>query len=297
MSFIVPIVIDREIPAYTTSTEERIFVIDRQRAAAQKTRPLEIAILDLIPTEEASEARFIRLLSNSPVPVNITLLKSSAYPVQVKTSKIYKEFSEIKHRKFDGMIITGTPFENTTSGKMKYWSEIKEIFDWTKTNVNCTLFSCWAAQTALNYFYNIKKHPLKKNCFGIFTHNRVLDGVAEPLMRGISDEFNMPHSRHNIVYAKDILHIKELKILSYSKRAGASIIKSVDNRRVFLTGHLEYDRYTLKNQFEQNCSDLKPPVNYFSDKEKTEVNMSWASSANLFYINWLNYYVYQAEAA
>ncbi len=295
-----PIVIDKDLPAFGILMSERIFVMDRQRAGSQEIRPIEIAILNLMPTKETTETQFMRLLSNSPLQVNITLIKTSTYNAthtdNSHLDKFYKTFGEIKNRKFDGMIITGAPLENMPFEKVAYWNELKEIFGWTKTNVTSTLFICWGAQAALHYFYGIKKHPLKEKCFGIFAHNRVRDGIPEPLMRGISDEFHVPHSRHTIIYAKDILHVKNLKILAYSKRAGASIIKSTDNRQVFVTGHMEYDRYTLKNEYERDLSkglDIKPPVNYFADKEMKEVKMNWSSTANLFYINWLNYYVYQ----
>ena len=295
-----PIVIDKDLPAYKILTGEQIFVMDSERAITQQIRPIEIAILNLMPTKETTETQFMRLLSNSPLQVNITLIKTSTYnPTHTDKShleKFYKTFAEVENSKFDGMIITGAPVENMPFEKVAYWDELKEILEWTKSNVTSTLFICWGAQAALHYFYGIKKHPLKEKCFGIFAHQRIRDGVIEPLMRGISDEFHMPHSRHTIVYAKDIMHIKELKILAYSKRAGASIIKSVDNRQVFVTGHMEYDRYTLKKEYERDRErglDVKPPVNYFTDGEMDDVKMNWSSTANLFYINWLNYYVYQ----
>lgn len=295
-----PIVINKELPAYRILTDEKIFVMDSERAFLQEIRPIEIAILNLMPTKETTETQFMRLLSNSPLQVNITLVKTSTYNAthtdKSHLDRFYKTFTEIKARKFDGMIITGAPVENMDFEKVAYWKELEEILDWTKTNVTSTLFICWGAQAALHYFYGIKKHPLKEKCFGIFAHRRIRDGVAEPLMRGISDEFHMPHSRHTIIYAKDILHINELRILAYSKRAGASIIKSGDNRQVFVTGHMEYDRDTLKKEYERDLSkglNIKPPANYFADKDLTEVKMNWSSTANLFYINWLNYYVYQ----
>ncbi len=295
-----PIVINKELPAYRILTDEKIFVMDSERAFLQEIRPIEIAILNLMPTKETTETQFMRLLSNSPLQVNITLVKTSTYNAthtdKSHLDRFYKTFTEIKARKFDGMIITGAPVENMDFEKVAYWKELEEILDWTKTNVTSTLFICWGAQAALHYFYGIKKHPLKEKCFGIFAHRRIRDGVAEPLMRGISDEFHMPHSRHTIIYAKDILHINELRILAYSKRAGASIIKSCDNRQVFVTGHMEYDRDTLKKEYERDLSkglNIKPPANYFADKDLTEVKMNWSSTANLFYINWLNYYVYQ----
>ena len=295
-----PIVINKELPAYRILTDEKIFVMDSERAFLQEIRPIEIAILNLMPTKETTETQFMRLLSNSPLQVNITLVKTSTYNAthtdKSHLDRFYKTFTEIKARKFDGMISTGAPVENMDFEKVAYWKELEEILDWTKTNVTSTLFICWGAQAALHYFYGIKKHPLKEKCFGIFAHRRIRDGVAEPLMRGISDEFHMPHSRHTIIYAKDILHINELRILAYSKRAGASIIKSCDNRQVFVTGHMEYDRDTLKKEYERDLSkglNIKPPANYFADKDLTEVKMNWSSTANLFYINWLNYYVYQ----
>ncbi len=295
-----PIVIDKDIPAYKILTGERIFVMDKERAVAQNIRPIEIAILNLMPTKETTETQFMRLLSNSPLQVNITLIKTSTYNAthvdKSHLNRFYKTFEEVKGQKFDGMIITGAPLENMPFEKVAYWKELEEIFDWTKNSVTSTIFICWGAQAALYHFYGIKKHSLKEKCFGIFAHQRIRDGVAEPLMRGISDEFHMPHSRHTIIYAKDILNINGLKILAYSKKAGASIIKSMDNRQVFVTGHMEYDRYTLKNEYERDKAaglDTKPPVNYFTDKDMTEVKMNWTSTANLFYINWLNYYVYQ----
>ena len=295
-----PIVIDKDIPAYKILTEEKIFVMDKERAVSQEIRPIEIAILNLMPTKETTETQFMRLLSNSPLQVNVTLIKTSTYNAthvdKSHLDRFYKTFGEVKKHKFDGMIITGAPVENMAFEDVAYWKELEEILDWTAENVTSTLFICWGAQAALHYFYGIKKHPLKEKCFGIFAHQRIRDGVAEPLMRGISDEFHMPHSRHTIIYAKDILHVKDLKILAYSKRAGASIIKSTDNKRVFVTGHMEYDRNTLKNEYERDKRaglEIKPPANYFTDSSCGEVKMNWSSTANLFYINWLNYYVYQ----
>ncbi|MCD8040034.1 MAG: homoserine O-succinyltransferase [Clostridia bacterium] len=295
-----PIVIDRDIPAFKILTEERIFVMDKDRAASQEIRPIEIAILNLMPTKETTETQFMRLLSNSMLQVNITLIKTSTYKSthteESHLDRFYKNFKDIKSRRFDGLIVTGAPVENMEFEEVAYWDELVEILDWTKTNVTSTLYICWGAQAALHYFYGIKKHPLKHKCFGIFAHQRIFDGTPEPLMRGISDEFHMPHSRHTVVYADDIKHIKELKILAYSKRAGASIIKSTDNRQVFVMGHMEYDRDTLKKEYERDKAkglDIDPPVNYFTDSSMTEVKMNWTSTSNLFYINWLNYYVYQ----
>lgn len=295
-----PIVIDKDIPAYKILTEERLFVMDKERATSQEIRPIEIALLNLMPTKETTETQFMRLLSNSALQVNITLIKTSSYKsTHTKEShlaRFYKSFKEVKSRRFDGMIITGAPVENMEFEDVAYWKELTEILDWTKTNVTSTMFICWGAQAALYYFYGIKKHPLKEKCFGIFAHQKVQFDEVDPLMRGISDEFHMPHSRHTLIYAEDIKNVPELKILAYSKRAGASIVKSVDGKQVFVTGHMEYDRDTLKNEYERDKAkglDIKPPANYFADKEMTKIKMNWSSTSNLFYINWLNYYVYQ----
>ena len=200
-----PIVINKDLPAFKILTEERIFVMDEDRAISQQIRPIEIAILNLMPTKETTETQFMRLLSNSPLQVNVTLIKTASYASTHTDSshlnKFYKNFYDVKHRKFDGMIITGAPVENMDFEEVAYWRELEEILDWTKSNVTSTLFICWGAQAALHYFYGIKKHPLKEKCFGIFAHQRIRDGIAEPLMRGISDEFHMPHSRHAIIYA------------------------------------------------------------------------------------------------
>ncbi|MGN0805063.1 MAG: homoserine O-succinyltransferase [Candidatus Coproplasma sp.] len=295
-----PIVIDKRLPAYDVLTGERIFVMDKDRAQLQDIRPIEIAILNLMPTKETTETQFMRLLSNSPLQVNITLVRTESYnPTHIGQEyldRFYKNFDEIEGKHFDGMIITGAPVEDMEFEEVAYWSELKKIFEWTKTNVTSTLFICWGAQAGLYYFYGIPKHRLKEKCFGIFAHQRVLNGEIEPLMRGISDEFHMPHSRHTTVYADSIKKHKELKILAYSKKAGVSIIKSCDNRQVFVTGHMEYDRDTLKREYERDLAKglpIKAPENYFADKEMTKVKMNWSSTSNLFYINWLNYYVYQ----
>lgn len=295
-----PIVLEKDLPEYKNFTGDGLFVMNNERAASQQIRPLEIAILNLTPDNRATEMRLMRLISNSPLQVNITFLKFSSYG-ETNTDRsfdsFYKYFTEIETRKFDGMIIVGAPNENLPFNRVAYWKELAYILEWTKSNVTSTMYICWGAQAALYHFYGIRKHSLKDKCFGLFPHRRIRDGVIEPLMRGISDDFEMPHSHYSVVYAKDVMHISDLKILAYSKRAGASIIKSVDNRRVFVTGHMEYDRYALKDEYERDKANglpVKPPLNYFADKEMADVRMNWASTANLFYINWLNYYVYQA---
>lgn len=294
-----PIILEKDLPEYKIFTGDGMFVMDNERAQSQQIRPLEIAILNLTPDGGSTETRLMRLLSNSPLQVNVTLLNISSYNQSntgINLSGFYRTFTEIETKKFDGMIIAGTPSENLPFKKAAYWKELVDIMEWTKSNVTSTMFVCWGALAALHHFYGIKKHSLKDKCLGIFSHRRIRDGVPEPLMRGISDEFDMPHCGYNIICAKDVMHVNQLKILAYSKRAGASVIKSADNRRVFVTGHMEYDRYALKNEYERDKAgglSVKPPVNYFTDKEMLDVKMNWTSTANLFYINWLNYYVYQ----
>lgn len=291
-----PIVIDKDC----IFTGEGVFVMDSERARSQKIRPLEIAILNLTPDNQTTEVRLMRLLSNSPLQVNITLLHITSYEKPHTVSNFdsfYRTFTEVEAKKFDGLIIAGAPDENLPFNKVAYRKELAYILEWTKSNVTSTLYVGWGAQAALNHFYGIKKHNLKDKCLGVFTHQRIRDGVTEPLMRGISDEFDMPHSHRSVIYAKDVMHISNLKILAYSKRAGASIIKSMDNRKVFVTGRMEYDRFALKDEFERDKANGLPakiPFNYFTDGELTDVKMNWASTANLFYANWLNYYVYQA---
>lgn len=295
-----PIVLEKDLPDYKIFTGEGLFLMNSERAASQQIRPLEIAILNLTPDNQATEIRLMRLISNSPLQVKVTFLNitSSEKPNTYNNfENFYKTFTEVEAQKFDGMIIVGSPVENLPYIRAPYRKELAYVFEWTKSNVTSTIFLDWGAQAALHHFYGVKRHGLKDKFCGILAHRRILDGVPEPLMRGISDEFDMPHSHYSIIFAKDVMHIAELKILAYSKRAGASIIKSADGRRVFVTGHMEYDRYTLKEQYERekaNGLTAKPPFNYFADREMTEVSMSWASTANLFYLNWLNYYVYQA---
>lgn len=295
-----PIVIDKDLPAYKILGDEKIFVMDKERSKKQDIRPIEIAILNLMPTKVETETQFMRLLSNSPLQVNITLINTKSYSSKNTNAehleKFYKHFDEVKDRKFDGMIITGAPVETMQFEEVAYWNELVEILEFTKTNVTSTLFICWGALAALHYFYGIKKHSLNEKLFGVFAHHKVHFPQPEPLMRGISDEFHMPHSRHSSVLTSDIKSCSELEILAYSKKAGASITKSKDNKQVFVLGHMEYDRDTLKNEYLRDLNKglpIKPPANYFADKNCEKVKMNWTSTANLFYMNWLNYYVYQ----
>ena len=296
-----PIVISKDLPAYKTLTEENIFAITKNRAESQDIRPIEIAILNLMPTKIATETQLLRLLSNSPLQTNITLVSTESYvgknTPQEHLEKFYKPFSQIKNRKFDGMIITGAPVENYNFEEVKYWGELEEIMEFAKTNVTSTIFICWGAQAALHYYYGVEKHPLEEKLFGVFKHKKMVE--YDKLLKGIDDEFYMPHSRHTTVFVEDIEKIKKLKVLARSDEAGATIVKSTDDKFIFIFGHTEYDRETLKNEYERDLQKglpIKEPANYFKNgyqDGKGEINMCWSSTANLIYSNWLNYYVYQ----
>ena len=296
-----PIVIPKDIPAYKTLENEKIFVMSDDRAQAQDIRPIEIAILNLMPTKVVTETQLLRLLSNSPLQINVTFINTESYtgkhtPIE-HLHKFYKSFGEIKDKRFDGLIVTGAPVENLEFEDVKYWNELKDVFEFARAKVTSSIFICWGAQAALHYYYGIEKHSLPEKLFGIFKHRR-LDNY-ESLLKGMDDEFYLPHSRYTTVYSEDVRRVKDLELLSESDRAGASIIKSRDGKFFFITGHAEYDRETLQLEYERDLQkglDIKPPENYFVggyNGEKSVIKMNWASAANLIYVNWLNYYVYQ----
>ena len=294
-----PIVIPQDIPAYSVLKEENIFVMNSERAYSQDIRPLEIAILNLMPTKVETETQFMRLLSNSPLQVNVTLIYTKSYKSKntaaAHLDRFYKSFDDIKNKHFDGMIITGAPVETLPFEEVKYWNELKKIFDYADRNVTSTIYICWGAQAALYYYYGIEKRLLPEKLFGIFSHKKFLE-QHDPLLKGIDDVFNVPHSRHTTVWEEDVDKVGDLIRLSHSDYTGLSIAKSKDNKKIFLTGHMEYDRDTLKKEYERDLAKglpIKPPANYFTDETCTAVNVTWTSAANLFYTNWLNYYVYQ----
>lgn len=294
-----PIVIPKDIPAYSALHQENIFVMSDERAFTQDIRPLEIAILNLMPTKEETETQFMRLLSNSPLQVNVTLIYTESYKSKntaaAHLEKFYKRFEDIKDKHFDGMIITGAPVETMPFEEVAYWDELKKIFDFADKNVTSTIYICWGAQAALYYHYGIQKYLLPQKLFGIFPHRKILD-QHDPLLKGIDDVFYIPHSRHTTVRMEDVRKVKDLIVLSESEYTGLSIAKSRDNKKIFLTGHMEYDRFTLKKEYDRDISrglPIHPPFNYFTDETCTEVRVTWTSAANLFYTNWLNYYVYQ----
>ena len=294
-----PIKIQKELPAFKVLSDENIFVMNDERANTQNIRPLKIAIVNLMPKNIQSENQLLRYLSNSPLQVEIALIKTKSYtshntPLE-HLNKFYKTFDEIKDEKFDGLIITGAPVELMEFEEVAYWDELVNIMEWSKTHVYSTLHICWGAQAGLYYHYGIPKYNLKQKMFGVFTHS-VLDEKSE-VTRGLDDDFYAPHSRHTDVKKEDIDKVKELKILSVSKEAGVFIVATEDNRKVFITGHLEYDKDTLKEEYFRDKEKGLPiniPMNYFENNDPNlEPQMKWRGSAHIVFANWLNYCVYQ----
>ncbi|MFR5877071.1 MAG: homoserine O-acetyltransferase MetA [Eubacterium sp.] len=294
-----PIRIDNELPAKQSLEIENIFVMSNMRADTQDIRPLKIIILNLMPTKLETETQLLRLLSNSPLQVDIDFLQVATHKAKnVSKShmdKFYYTFDEIKTNRYDGMIITGAPVEHMEFEEVDYWDELCHIMEWSKSNVYSTFHICWGAQAGLYYHYGIKKHPLNKKMFGIFPH-RCLDDT-HPLMRGLDDIYYVPHSRHTTVKRQDIAQVKDLQILSYSDISGVHIVADMDCRQFFVTGHSEYDRDTLAKEYYRDKNkglDIEIPYNYFpNDDENLVPKMTWKGTANLLFNNWLNYFVYQ----
>ncbi|MCL2484246.1 MAG: homoserine O-succinyltransferase [Firmicutes bacterium] len=291
-----PIIIPADIPAFKTLQKENVFVMTNERAIGQDIRPIEIAILNLMPTKVETETQLLRLLSNTPLQVNITLIKTSTYKSQNTSeehlSKFYVEFKDIKEKKFDGAIITGAPVEKLCFSEVKYWNELTDIMDWAKTNVTSTMFICWGAQGGLFHYYGIDKVLLKEKLSGVFIHKREVE--AEPLLKGIDDVVYIPHSRYTGLDEKAIRNCSELEVLIYGKRTKSSIIKSKCGSQFFLTGHSEYDDGTLDSEYQRDLGkglEIKQPCNYYNSQK--EIVNRWKSTANLIFSNWLNYYVYQ----
>lgn len=292
-----PIVIPKDIPAYQILKDENIFVMSTDRAQSQDIRPIDILILNLMPTKIETETQLSRLLANSSLQVNLTLITPSTHDSkntsQSHLEKFYTTFEKIKDRKFDGMIITGAPVEHLEFEDVDYYEELKQIFDFSKTNVTSTMFICWGAQAALNYFYDIKKYPLDKKLFGVYKHKKSV--VHEVLLNGIDDVFYVPQSRHTYNKEEDLISNPNLIPLCTSKDCGTTILRSKDSKQIFVLGHLEYDKFTLKKEYERDLNKglpIEAPINYFNE-DKTDVDVLWRSTANILYSNWLNYYVYQ----
>ena len=289
-----PLVIPSTIPAYDVLNKENIFVMSKEHALRQDIRPIEILILNLMPTKIETETQLLRLLANTPLQVHVTFLTTESYSSQ-HTAKshldtFYVTFDAIKERKFDGMIVTGAPVEHLPFEAVKYWQELQEIFDYAETAVTNTIYICWGAYAALYYKYGISKIDRPAKCFGVFKHQVV--EKTDGLLKGLDDVISIPHSSHCTVHDAEIDAHPELEALVKSSETGNTIIKSKNNRSIFITGHLEYDRYTLQKEYERDVAKGKPIAapRYFD--ASTDAS-SWFASANLIYANWLNHYVYQ----
>ncbi len=294
-----PIKIPNELPAAKTLAEENIFVMTETRAGMQDIRPLQILLLNLMPTKVVTETQFSRLLGNTPLQVELTLMHTTSHRSKNTSEEhllaFYHTFDEIKDRNFDGMVITGAPVELMPFEEVEYWDELCEIMKWSLTHVQSTFHICWGAQAGLYYHFGIQKHTLDRKLFGIFPH--VADYKRSMLFRGFDDIFYVPHSRHTTVDRADIEAIPKLKILASSEQAGVFAVSTPNGRQIFITGHPEYDADTLRREYVRDVEAGKPidiPFNYFPDDDPTrEPPATWRSSANLLYSNWLNYFVYQ----
>ncbi len=295
-----PITISKDLPAYKTLTDENIFVMDRLRADTQDIRPLQIAILNLMPTKIETETQLVRLISNTPLQVELELIQTSthkaAHTAEEHMIKFYKSFEDVKDRNFDGLIITGAPVENMPFEEVDYWPELCRIMEWSRTHVYSTFHICWGAQAALYYHYGIPKRPLPEKLFGVFEHH-IEEGELPILFRGCDDVFYAPHSRHTTVLREDIEKCAKLKIIASSDEAGVYAIKTDGGRQIFIMGHSEYDRGTLEKEYLRDKKaglPIRPPKNYYPGDDDTKAPvMSWRAHANILYTNWLNYFVYQ----
>ncbi|WP_297135883.1 homoserine O-acetyltransferase MetA [Terrisporobacter sp.] len=294
-----PIKIPAELPAYNVLSKENIFVMNVERANTQDIRPLKIGILNLMPIKIQAENQLLRYLSNTPLQVEVVLLQTKSYignhtPIE-HLKKFYRYIDDVKDQKFDGLIITGAPVEQMDFEEVAYWEELKDIMNWTKTNVYSTIHICWGAQAALYHHYGIPKYGLDKKLFGVYKHwnNYKYDNLT----RGLNDLFYAPHSRHTEIKREDIDKIDELEILSESYEAGVFIVANKDRRQIFITGHLEYDRDTLKNEYLRDLNkglSIEIPMHYFENDDTNSIpRVTWRESANIVFGNWLNYCVYQ----
>ncbi|WP_037283158.1 homoserine O-acetyltransferase MetA [Saccharibacillus sacchari] len=294
-----PIKVPDNLPAMEVLLKENIFVMDESRAYSQDIRPLRIAILNLMPTKETTETQLLRLIGNTPLQVDVALLYPSSHTSKNTSEEylntFYKTFDEIKHLRFDGMIITGAPVEQLEFEEVSYWEEIQQIFNWTKKNVTSTMHICWASQAGLYHHFGVSKIPLAEKCFGVFSHTMNKTNVQ--LLRGFDESFDVPHSRHTDVQREDILRSEELEILAESEEAGVYLVATKDGKQIFATGHSEYDPFSLKWEYDRDIAkglDVAVPKHYFPGDDPTQKPLSsWRAHANLLFSNWLNYYVYQ----
>lgn len=294
-----PIQIPNDLPAAAALQQENIFVMTENRACTQDIRPLEIVLLNLMPTKIVTETQLSRLLGNTPLQVRLELMHTTSHQSKNTSSEhmlnFYKSFDELKHRKFDGMVITGAPVEQMAFEEVDYWPELCEIMEWSKTNVHSTFHICWGAQAGLYYHYGIQKRPLEEKLFGVFRHHA--DYKRSILLRGFDDTFWVPHSRHTTVLREDIEAVPGLRILASSEEAGVYAVSTKEGRQIFVTGHSEYDPETLRNEYlrDKNAGlPISVPKNYFpEDDDSREPLVRWRGHANLLFSNWLNYFVYQ----
>ena len=275
-------------------------MMDTTRATSQDIRPLRIAVLNLMPLKITTETDLVRLLSNSPLQIELSFMKVKSHtskntPVE-HMKAFYTDFEEMRHHKYDGFIITGAPIEHMEFEEVGYWEEMTEIFDWARHNVTSTLYICWAAQAGLYHYYGVPKYPLDKKMFGIFKHH--VNNPEIPLFRGFDDEFSIPHSRHTEVRREDIERNPELDILAESEESGVSVVMARGGREIFLTGHSEYSPLTLDTEYKRDLGKGLPiemPKHYYRDDDPAQPPLvTWRGHANLLFNNWLNYYVYQA---
>ena len=294
-----PIRIPNELPATRVLTEENIFVMTETRAMTQDIRPLKILLLNLMPTKIATETQLSRLLSNTPLQVELELICPAGHvpknTPQEHMLAFYQHFSDVKDRNFDGMVITGAPVEHLPFEEVEYWPELCEIMEWSKSHVHSTFHICWGAQAGLYYHYGIQKYPLAEKLFGVFPH--IVERKTNMLFRGSDDVFMVPHSRHTTIRREDVEKVKELKILATSPEAGIYALSTEGGRQIFITGHSEYDALTLEQEFLRDKNKGLPiavPRNYYPNDDYTQPpRVTWRSCANLLYSNWLNYFVYQ----
>ncbi len=294
-----PIRIDNDLPVKKILEEENIFVMDYERAMSQDIRPLEVLILNLMPLKEDTELQLLRSLANTPLQVNISFIRTGTYEsknvAQKHLERFYTTFEDIKHRRFDGMIITGAPVEKMDFEEVEYWDELTKIMDWSRKNVTSTLHICWGAQAGLYYRYGVKKYDLPKKLSGIYEHYPI--HKKTPLVRGFDDTFYVPQSRYTGVSKEDIIANEQLEIVSESDETGPYLIIAEGGKNIFVTGHPEYDTITLDQEYKRDLDKgINPeiPCNYYPDNDPTKKPIkSWRCHANTLYFNWLNYYVYQ----
>ena len=292
-----PLRLPDKLPAIKLLEDENIFVIDETRGHSQDIRPLRLAILNLMPIKVTTETDLVRLLSNTPLQIDVTIMKLKSNTPIEHMKQFYIPFDELRNRKFDGMIVTGAPVEGMAFEEVNYWQEISEIFTWARANVTSTLYICWAAQAALYHFYGIDKHQLPKKTFGVFTQNINPAFENIQLFRGFDSVFAMPHSRHTENRKEDVEKVPDVSILAESAESGPSILMARGGREIFVTGHMEYNPDTLDTEYRRDLGkrdDVDVPVNYYIDDDPEKGPLvTWRAHANLFYHNWINYYIYQ----